>query len=225
MLGRNSLPWEWWGTGTVCPEKLWMPNSWMSSGWGLEQPCLLKGVLIHGKGVVKGSSSNPRDSFFLWFYPSLWATFWSPQQGSSFAAHPVQSLWALRKSLFLFCESSWKHAYLSSCLVSLATPDSLWGCAENTPSFPGCRHAVCFQNMLPTSPRISSQKKATRGSISAAVLPCWQYTELSTRRCKSESTCIFPCLWPSSQEQQANPPCLPSDYKNAFWTGFYGNKS
>lgn len=76
----------------------------------------------------------------------------------------MQSLWALRKTLSLFSESSWKHAYLSSYLLSLATPGSL--CTENKLSFPGCRHAVLFQSKVPTPPRISSQKKATGGNIS-----------------------------------------------------------
>ena len=32
---RNSLLWGWWGTGTGCPEKLWMPPPWACSspGW------------------------------------------------------------------------------------------------------------------------------------------------------------------------------------------------
>ena len=49
MLGGNSLLREWWGIGTACPEKLWMPHpqgclrlgcmrsrSTRSGGW---QPC------------------------------------------------------------------------------------------------------------------------------------------------------------------------------------------
>jgi len=33
--GRHFLRWEWWGTGTGCPEKLWMPPPWKCSrpGW------------------------------------------------------------------------------------------------------------------------------------------------------------------------------------------------
>lgn len=29
--GRNVLWWWWWGTGTGCPEKLWMPHPWKCS--------------------------------------------------------------------------------------------------------------------------------------------------------------------------------------------------
>ena len=34
-IRKNSLPWGWWGTGTGCPEKLWMPPHWQCSrpGW------------------------------------------------------------------------------------------------------------------------------------------------------------------------------------------------
>lgn len=35
ILGRNSWVWDWWETGTDCPEKWWMPNPWEHSrpGW------------------------------------------------------------------------------------------------------------------------------------------------------------------------------------------------
>jgi len=35
ILGRNYSPWGWWGTGTGCPEKLWMSPPWKCStpGW------------------------------------------------------------------------------------------------------------------------------------------------------------------------------------------------
>jgi len=35
MFGRNSSLREWWGIGTGCPEKLWMPHLCRSSGPGL----------------------------------------------------------------------------------------------------------------------------------------------------------------------------------------------
>jgi len=35
ISGGSSLLWEWWGAGTGCPEKLWMPRPWRCSraGW------------------------------------------------------------------------------------------------------------------------------------------------------------------------------------------------
>jgi len=60
MLGGSSLPGEWWGAGTGCPERLWMPRPWRcsrpgwmrpwatwSSKWGGWWPCLAGGLEIH----------------------------------------------------------------------------------------------------------------------------------------------------------------------------------
>lgn len=33
MLGGNFLFKVWEGTGTDCPEKLWVPHPWTSPGW------------------------------------------------------------------------------------------------------------------------------------------------------------------------------------------------
>ena len=57
MSRGSSLLWEWWGAGTGCPERLWMPHSWRCSrpGWmgpwaawssikcGGWRPCLWQG--------------------------------------------------------------------------------------------------------------------------------------------------------------------------------------
>jgi len=57
MLGGSSLPGEWWGAGTGCPERWWMPHpgrcsrpGWMgpwatwSSKWGGWWPCPAGGL-------------------------------------------------------------------------------------------------------------------------------------------------------------------------------------
>ena len=56
----SSLPGEWWGAGTGCLERLWMPRPWRcsrpdwmgpwatwSSKWGGWWPCLAGGLEIH----------------------------------------------------------------------------------------------------------------------------------------------------------------------------------
>jgi len=45
---------RWWGTGTGCPEKLWIPlpgSVQGQVGWGFEQPGLVEGVRVHGRAV------------------------------------------------------------------------------------------------------------------------------------------------------------------------------
>lgn len=52
MLGRDSLPWGWWGTETCYPDKLWILESVQGQvEWGFEQPVLVECVDAHGRRV------------------------------------------------------------------------------------------------------------------------------------------------------------------------------
>ena len=59
-IALSSLQGEWWGAGTGCPERLWMPHPWRcsrpgwmgpwaawSSKWGGWWPCPAGGLEIH----------------------------------------------------------------------------------------------------------------------------------------------------------------------------------
>lgn len=119
MLGRNSLLRGWWGTCTGCPKKLWMPHSWMSSrpGWmGLRGTWSSEMCPFNCRGVLNGWSSNPGCSVFLWFSPRLWANFGLLSKALSL---PFCAVSLSPKEKSFFSESSRKHVYLSSCLVSL----------------------------------------------------------------------------------------------------------
>ena len=71
ILGRNSLLWRWWDTGTGCPVRLWMPLAWKLSrpGWmELWATWAMGGVPAH-KGwdwVILRVPSNPKHSMILW---------------------------------------------------------------------------------------------------------------------------------------------------------------
>ena len=75
MLGGNSLLRGWWGTGTGCPEKLWMSHTWKCSrpGWmGLGAtwssgrcPCPWQRV------VTRLSLRFLPTQAILWFYDSM----------------------------------------------------------------------------------------------------------------------------------------------------------
>jgi len=79
ISGGSSLLWEWWGAGTGCPERLWMPHPWRCSrpGWmgpwtawssikcGGWWPCLWRGI-----GAWWSLRSLPTQAI-LWFY-CLW---------------------------------------------------------------------------------------------------------------------------------------------------------
>ena len=79
-LGGSSLQGEWWGAGTGCPERLWMPcpwrcsrPSWMgpwatwSSKWASWWPCLAGGLEIHDPW----GPFQPSHSVILWFVTYL----------------------------------------------------------------------------------------------------------------------------------------------------------
>ena len=74
----SSLLWEWWGAGTGCPERLWMPHpwrcsrpawmgawaAWSSIKWGGWWPCLWWGSW---RFMILEVPSNPGHSVILWF--------------------------------------------------------------------------------------------------------------------------------------------------------------
>lgn len=58
LSGGNSSLWGWWGPGTRCPGKLWLPHPWQCSshaGWGLQQPGLPEGVPAHRNSLEWGN--------------------------------------------------------------------------------------------------------------------------------------------------------------------------
>ena len=75
MSGGNSSLRGWWGTGTGCPEKVWMLHPWRCSGPGLVgtgQLGVAGGSPAHGRGVGAGWSlkSLPTQAI-LWFCGSV----------------------------------------------------------------------------------------------------------------------------------------------------------
>jgi len=61
MSGGSSLLWEWWGAGTGCPERLWMPHPWRCSrpGWiGPWQPGLVLNGEIDGPACGRGIGAS-----------------------------------------------------------------------------------------------------------------------------------------------------------------------
>lgn len=72
-LGRHSLLWRQWHTGTGCSLKLWLPHLWRHSrpGW-MEpwQPGPVKGIPAHGRGL-----GSKRSVTFLPSQTMLWFSF------------------------------------------------------------------------------------------------------------------------------------------------------
>ena len=70
---RNSLLWGWWGPGTGCPEKLWLPPPWQCSrpGWtglwptwsGGKCPCPWQGGCNE---MICEVAPEPNHSVILW---------------------------------------------------------------------------------------------------------------------------------------------------------------
>ena len=62
--------WGWWGTGTCCPEELWLPPPWNCSTPRLEQQHLVAGVPAHGRGIGTRQSlrSFPTQTILWWWF-------------------------------------------------------------------------------------------------------------------------------------------------------------
>ena len=93
ISGGSSLPEEWWGAGTGCSERLWMPRPWRCSrpGWmgpwaawfstecGGWWPCLWQGGWSF---MILEVPSNTGHSEILWCYeipPNTKKSVWNKQ--------------------------------------------------------------------------------------------------------------------------------------------------
>ena len=115
-----SLPKEWWGAETGCPERLWMPCPWRCSrpGWmgpwtawssiryGGWWPCLQQ---AGWSVMILEVPSNPRQSMILWFYDLTFA------EGNS---NGCRMVWSHRQwNLLSHGISKWKNGFKIHVLV------------------------------------------------------------------------------------------------------------
>jgi len=78
MWGGSSLLGEWWGAGTGCPERLWMPPSIPGGvqgqvGWGPGEPGLVLNVEVGGPACGEGVGPSwslriPTQAILWWCY-------------------------------------------------------------------------------------------------------------------------------------------------------------
>jgi len=149
-IGGSSLPGEWWGSGTGCPGRFWMPRIWRCSGlgwmgpwaaWSIIRyegcwPCLWQGGWSL---MILEVPCNPRHPMILWFCDFVILWFYDSMSGCFFDQT------GCRSAMYITLKASVTEHHISCSFENHNSMEKAGGVNVNNSSLSKCLRNVVYR--------------------------------------------------------------------------------